>query len=387
MKRICVVTATRAEYGVLKRVIKAIQMDEELELYLIVTGTHLMEKYGHTIDEILEDGFSINEEIYIEHQGETSCEISKTMSRYMDKFSECFERVAPDMLVVLGDRYELLSICSCAMNEGIPIAHISGGEVTEGAIDDVIRHCITKMSYLHFVGCEEYRRRVIQLGEDPDRVFNFGDVGVENVLKTRLMSKAELEQSLQMSLDQPYGVVTFHPVTTQVSESISQAKELMDAISDTKDMQFIVTGANADVTGDKINMLWKEFSNGLENVKYFDSLGALRYLSAVKYAEIVMGNSSSGIIEAPALKVQTINIGDRQRGRLKADSIIDVEPKKANIVQAIKCARSEENKKKTMEVKSLYGEGNTAIQIVDKIKEYVYSDCQFVKKFYDIEFS
>lgn len=386
MKRICVVTATRAEYGVLKRVIKSIQMDEQLELYLIVTGTHLMEQYGHTVDEILEDGFFINEEIYIEHQGETSCGISKTMSRYMDKFSECFERVAPDMLVVLGDRYELLSICSCAMNEGIPIAHISGGEVTEGAIDDVIRHCVTKMSYLHFVGCEEYRRRVIQLGEDPERVFNYGDVGVENVLKTSLMSRAELEQSLKISLDQPYGVVTFHPVTTQISESISQVKELMDAISDAKDMQFIVTGANADVTGEKINTLWKELSEKSQNVKYFDSLGALRYLSAVKYAEFVMGNSSSGIVEAPALKVPTINIGDRQKGRLKADSIIDTEPKKENIVEAIKYARSEENKKKIIEVKSLYGKGNTAIQIVDKIKEYVYSDCQFVKKFYDIEF-
>lgn len=234
MKKICVVTATRAEYGLLRRVINEIYHDKELELCLVVTGTHLMKKYGYTIDEIENDGFPIAQKIEVSIQGNSEKEICYTMGEMTMKFADMYEQQKPDMLIVEGDRYELLPICSAAMMFGIPIAHISGGEVTEGAVDDVVRHCVTKMSYLHFPGCEEYCKRVIQLGESPERVFNYGDVGVENVRKMEFLSKEQIEESLKISLRKPYASVTFHPVTLEKDTAVAQAQALLNVLKSIK---------------------------------------------------------------------------------------------------------------------------------------------------------
>ncbi len=248
MKTVCVVTATRAEYGLLKNIIKLIEKDEELKLVLVATGTHLSKDFGYTVTEIREDKLPISAEIDILVEEEGGISASKTMAKAFYKFSDFFKNCKPDMLVVLGDRYELLPICACAMNEQIPISHISGGEITEGVIDDTIRHCVTKMSYLHFVSCEAYRKRVIQLGEEPSRVFNFGDVGVENICNMKLMSKSELEQEIGFCLDNPYGVVTFHPVTLEKASALKQLEELLNALKATEDMNFIITKSNGDIT-------------------------------------------------------------------------------------------------------------------------------------------
>ena len=344
MKTVCVVTATRAEYGLLKNIIKLIEKDEELKLVLVATGTHLSKDFGYTVTEIREDKLPISAEIDILVEEEGGISASKTMAKAFYKFSDFFKNCKPDMLVVLGDRYELLPICACAMNEQIPISHISGGEITEGVIDDTIRHCVTKMSYLHFVSCEAYRKRVIQLGEEPSRVFNFGDVGVENICNMKLMSKSELEQEIGFCLDNPYGVVTFHPVTLEKASALKQLEELLNALKATEDMNFIITKSNADTEGKEINDRIDEFVEKNKNCKSYYSLGLLRYLSAVQYSEFVIGNSSSGIVEVPAFGIPTINIGDRQKGRLQANSILNCEPEKEDIIRQIKMARREEFK-------------------------------------------
>ncbi|NBI63086.1 UDP-N-acetylglucosamine 2-epimerase (hydrolyzing) [Clostridiales bacterium] len=387
MKKICVVTATRAEYGVLKNVIKEIQNDQELELSLIVTGTHLSEEFGMTVNEIKEDGFPISERVDILLGSDLPQGISKTMGIAFISFADLLARERPDMLLVLGDRYELIPICGCAMNAKIPIAHISGGETTEGAIDECVRHCVTKMSYLHFPGCEEYRRRIIQLGESPDRVFNFGDTGVENIKKAELLTKKDLEHSLNFKLDRPYASVTFHPVTLGMESVEAQCAQLFQAILQFPDMKFVFTKANSDAGGRKINKLIDEFVEmNKDNCIAYASLGIKRYLSLVKYSEFVLGNSSSGVIEAPCFHKPTVNVGDRQKGRLKAASVIDCTTETARIVEAMKKARSTEFKKLAKNAKNPYGEGDTAINIVRVIKEFLYTKkINLRKKFYDLE--
>ncbi len=386
MKKICIVTATRAEYGVLRNTIKHIQSDQELELSLVVTGTHLSEEFGMTVNEIEEDGFLINHKVDILMNSDSPQGISKTMGIAFISFADIFASEKPDMLIVLGDRYELIPICGCAMNARIPIAHISGGETTEGAIDECVRHCVTKMSYLHFPGCEEYRRRIIQLGESPDRVFNFGDVGVENVAKMELLTKGELEQSLHFALDRPYASVTFHPATLVEDDIEEQCGQLFEAILQFTDMKFIFTKANSDAGGRRINTLIDEFvENHKDNCAVFASLGRRRYLSLIKYSELVLGNSSSGIIEAPSLHIPTVNIGDRQTGRIKAESIIDCTNDVGQIVKAIKKARSEDFKAIAANTKNPFGDGDTSANIVKVVKEFLDTGgINLRKKFYDI---
>lgn len=384
MNRVCVVTATRAEYGVLKNIIQEIERDKELELYFVVTGAHLSDSYGMTIQEIIDDGVSIAETIEILDDRNDELGITYAMARATAAFGEMFYRVKPKMLVVVGDRYELLPICQCAVVCGIPIAHISGGEITEGAIDDVIRHAITKLSYLHFPACEQYRQRIIQMGEEPDRVFNFGDVGVENIKKTKFMSRNELEESLDIKLDKPYACVTFHPVTLEKGMAEVQIKELLKALREIKDMQFIITKANADAEGMIINNCIDQVVSESVNCFTFYSLGIKRYLSLLKECEFVIGNSSSGIIEAPSLGIPTINIGNRQKGRLQASSVINCEPRFSEILKAIEIARSKEFKQLAKITVNPYGEGNTSSLIVRTIKEEI-KQCGFSgKKFYDI---
>lgn len=386
MKKICVVTATRAEYGVLRLLLKEIEKDKELELCLVVTGTHLSERFGMTMTEIEQDGFRISEKIKILDSEDSAYGICKTMGVAMERFGELFVRQRPDMLIVVGDRYELISICSSAMVCGIPIAHISGGELTEGAIDDAIRHSVTKMSYLHFPGCEEYRKRIIQLGESPDRVFNYGDIGVENVKKMNYFSIEELEKDLGISLKAKYSCVTFHPVTLEKHSAKCQTEALIEAMATYSDIKFIVTLSNADLDGEKINNMLIHAASEKNNIFCYESLGIRRYLSLVKNASFVLGNSSSGIIEVPCFGIPTINIGDRQKGRLRAESVIDCEPTYEGITQSIKLALSEEFRCKAKRAKNPYGEGDTSEKIVKTIKQFLYDNKIDLKKsFYDLE--
>lgn len=319
MKKICVVTGSRAEYHLLSPLMRAIQADPELELVLAVTGAHLSERYGHTYKDIERDGFSIDEKVPILSDRDDTAAINQGMSRALWGFSEVFGRMKPDMVVLLGDRYELLPIAAAAMNYHIPISHLHGGETTEGAIDECIRHAITKMSYLHFTSCEAYRRRVIQLGESPDRVFNVGAIGLENIKNCERMTLQELEDSLSFSLRPQFAVVTFHPVTLEGGAEREQFENLLRAIDQCSGLRVIFTKANADVGGMCINRMIDEYV-GLhsDRATAVFSLGMTRYFTALHYATAVIGNSSSGIIETPSFQVPTINIGERQRGDRKS---------------------------------------------------------------------
>lgn len=387
MRKICVVTATRAEYGLLKRMMQLIEADAELELQLVVTGTHLLQEYGNTVEEIERDNLPIQAKIsIINNKDEKSYQV---MGNACYAFGAYFEKEKPDMLVVLGDRYELLPICFCAMSRHIPIAHISGGEITEGALDEAIRHSITKMSMLHFVGNEIYRKRVIQLGEEPKRVFNVGDPGVENVTKEQVLTKAELEESISWKLKKPFGIVTFHPTTLEMSNSTEQMEQLLSVLQEHDEMQFIITKSNADDGGNEINEMldrWVE-EGKLPNCLLTASLGMKRYLSALHYASVVIGNSSSGIVEAPSFGIPTVNIGDRQKGRLQASSILKCRPEKKEIDHALCYALSEEFQEIAKNTKNPYGSQDTAQEIVTIIKrECEEGNFSLAKKFYDVTF-
>lgn len=397
MNKICVVTATRAEFGLLFRVMKRIEEDPGLALCLVVTGTHLSAAYGNTIKEIEESGLSIAEKIEILEEDCTragkygdskgsnseSVKICQSMARAYRLFGAMYARQKPDMLVVLGDRYELLPICSSALQFQIPIAHISGGEVTTGALDDIYRHCITKMSHLHFPGCAAYRRRIIQLGENPQRVFDYGDVGIENIMSMDFLEKEALEKTLGFSLDSPYACVTFHPPTMEGTDAFSQIQELLEALEAFEDMKFIITKANADAGGREINAMIDTYTARHENWKCFYSLGIQRYLSALKYCDMVIGNSSSGIVEAPCFHIPTVNIGSRQNGRLQAESIINCAPKKMAIISAIQQAKSQEFRQTAACATNPYGNGDTSRRIVEEIKNYLKAP-DFQKIFYDV---
>lgn len=384
-KKIAVLTATRAEYGLLKSVIRHIYDDSDLELYVLVTGMHLSEEFGSTYQEILEDGFPIAVKIPILGDGDSHAETSKAMAAALNGFGTYFEKNNMDMLIVLGDRYETIAVCLAAMNAKIPIAHIHGGEITEGAIDDAIRHAITKLSYLHFPAAEAYAKRIIQLGESPDRVFNVGALGVENIKNIQLLSREELESSFGFSLEQPYAVVTFHPVTLEYTDVKEQFQELLDAL-DEFDLRYIITKANADTYGRVINQMIDEYASMHQNVYAVTSLGMRKYLSAVKYSTMVIGNSSSGIVEAPSLHVPTVNIGDRQRGRLAAETVIHCRTNKEEIKKAIKKALAIDWVKEVEFGHNPYEGNDTSLKIVSICKEFLFDNCiDLKKKFYDIK--
>ena len=327
MKKICVVTSTRAEYGILSRLIERFQNDDGFELQLIATGMHLSEKFGYTYREIT---VPLLEKIDIEIEKEPS----HALALAVEKFSNVFGHIKPDLLLILGDRYEIMGVAQAAMFNNIPIAHIHGGEITEGAIDDAIRHSITKMSHLHFTTCEEYRKRVIQLGEQPNRVFNVGSLGVENIKSVPLMSKDKLEASIDFQFNKKNLLVTFHPITLE-GNSATQFNELLSALDELKDTNIIITAPNSDEGHEELFNMIDQFVKEHSNVKYIKSLGMKRYLSTVQYVDAVVGNSSSGIIEVPSFKKATINIGTRQNGRLQAESIINCNPVKQDIINAI----------------------------------------------------
>lgn len=384
--KIGIVTATRAEYGLLKNIIRECYLDEEIDLSLIVTGTHLIKEYGNTVQFIEEDGIPINHKIYVDIDSSSSYTISLSMADYFKKFAELYRKDKFDFLVVLGDRYELIPICSAAFIFRIPIAHISGGEVTEGAIDDSIRHCITKLSYLHFPACDTYRKRIIQLGEDPSRVFNVGDPGVENVYKMPLLEKQDLSNKIGVDLSMPYFVVVFHPITLENANPIDQIKTVLEAIKKDKKNKYIFLKSNADTGADKINEIIEnevKVSNG--SFYLLSSIRVEEFLSLQKYSSGVIGNSSSGIIETPCFCVPTINIGDRQKGRLMAKSIISVPINVDSIYAAICKATSKEFLEYIQDTENLYGHDDTSKKIVKIIKEFFHNGVNLKKPFYDLE--
>lgn len=387
-KIICVSTTSRADYGLFKPFLSRMQGDEAVDLRIAVTGTHLSAEYGNTYHEIENDGFKIHKKIKILSAKDTPRAMSEAMGKALIRFGEYFEQYPPDMLVVLGDRFETLAICEAAVNQRIPIAHFHGGETTEGAIDECYRHSITKMSWLHFVSCEAYRKRVIQLGEDPERVYNVGALGVENALNTKLLTLPDLERSIGFKLQgRPYCVVSFHPVTVEDNTAGIQVRELMDAMDAYPDIGFIVTKSNADAGGRQINRLWEEYGAKRSNVLIVASLGMVRYLSALRYAKAMIGNSSSGILEGPSMGLPTVNIGDRQKGRIQATSIINAEPKKADIQKAMEKAFSPDFISVACQKKNPYGDGKTSELAVDVIKKMLSQGPPDLKKaFYNIEF-
>ncbi len=385
-KKISVLTATRAEYGLLKPIIKELNQVEEFDVRVVVTGAHLSPEFGLTYKEIENDKILIDEKVEILLSADTPSAISKSMGIAMISFADYFKKLKPDILIVLGDRYETLAVAIVAMNQKIPIVHLYGGETTEGAIDESIRHAITKLSYLHFTSTEEYRMRVIQLGENPQRVFCVGAIGIENILNEELMSKSELEASIRFQLDKPYAMVTFHPVTLEDNKSKEQVKALLNVCGSYKDMKFIFTKANADSNGRVINQMIDDFAEKNNHVVAFTSLGVVRYLSALKYCAMVIGNSSSGLLEAPSFGIPTINIGDRQKGRIQATSVINCEPTEEDIKKAIELALKSEFKTKAKNTVNPYGIGDTSTKVVGRIKEYILNDrINLKKKFYDCE--
>lgn len=383
MKSIAVLTATRAEYGLLSPIIKELVAINKYDVRVVVTGTHLSEKFGNTVNEIEIDGIEIDERIPILTDGDKPSDISKTMANALTGFSDYFERKRPDALLVLGDRYETLAVCCAAMNERIPIIHLYGGEKTEGAIDEAIRHSITKLSYLHLTSTDEYKKRVIQLGESPNRVFCVGAIGIENALNKKLMSREELSSSIGFDLTDDFAVVTFHPVTLEGSSSKEQCEELFKALDNNK-LRYIITKANADADGQIINEMIDEYGKSRNNVFVINSLGMVRYLSALNEAVMVIGNSSSGLVEAPSFHIPTVNIGDRQKGRLRADSIIDCEPTFDSIDRAIKLAESDGFIKKCQNVSNPYGDGETSKKVVSAINNMFDEGIELKKKFYDV---
>lgn len=385
-RKICVVTGSRAEYGLLYWLIKEINADKDLKLQLIVTGMHLSPEFGLTYKEI-QKSFKIDKKIDMHLSSDTSVGISKSMSIAHTLFSKAYSKLKPDIVVVLGDRYEIFSATSAAMISQIPIAHIHGGELTEGSWDDNIRHCISKMAHIHFTATNEYRNRVIQLGEQPNRVFNTGGMGIENIKRLKLLSRSEFEKSINFKLNKKNILITFHPVTLENNTSKKQFKELLDAINglDNK-TNIIFTKTNSDLNGKVINQMINNFTKKYPKKSIgFSSLGQLRYLSALKYVDVLIGNSSSGLTEAPSFKKATINIGERQKGRIKAKSIINCLPFKKDIKVSIKKVYSNNFQKLLNDVKNPYENGISSKKIVKILKKIQIKNI-LKKNFHDINF-
>ena len=377
------VTGTRAEYGLLRWVMEEIRESASLELQVIATGMHLSPEFGLTYRDIEADGFRIDRKVEMLLSADTPSAISKSMGVAMIGYADAYNQLQPDLLLVLGDRYEILAAATAAMIARIPIAHLHGGETTEGAFDEAIRHSITKMSHLHFVAAEEYRKRVIQLGEHPDRVFQVGGLGIDNISRLSLLSQEALEESLDFSLGEFNLLITFHPVTLEQNTSGQQMKELLAALKQLEMTHLIFTMPNADTDSRVLFGMIEEFvQQHPERAKAFTSLGQLRYLSCLKYVDAVVGNSSSGFAEAPSFKIGTINIGERQSGRIKAASVIDCEPNRHSFKFALEKLYSSSFQEKLALVRNPYGEGGASKATVKILEEYSY-DGLLKKKFND----
>lgn len=384
--KVCFVTGTRAEYGLLSPLIKRVKSETDFELQVIATGSHLSPEFGNTYSFIEEDGVRIDEKVEILLSSDTSIGISKSMGLGLISLSEAFVRLRPDLIILLGDRYESFVSAAAASIANIPIAHLHGGETTEGAFDEGFRHSITKLSHLHFTSTEKYRKRVIQLGEQPRTVHNVGAIGIDNIKQLPLMTKDELQESLNFRFKENLVLVTFHPVTLEKNSSKVQFENLLASLDELTNTSIIFTKANADRDGRIINQLIEEYTDkNKDKAIAFTSMGQIRYLSAMQYATMVIGNSSSGIIEAPSFNLATVNIGDRQKGRIQADSVINCPPKTSSINTAISVAQSDEFKLKIKKTINPYGDGNTSVNILKILENYLYSNHSLKKSFYDLE--
>ena len=382
---VCVVTGTRAEFGLLYPLLKKLHADDELELQLVVTGTHLLPEFGNTQNEILASGIPIYSRVLIEVGNGSKAAMAQATGKALTAFAEYFEVHHPDLLIVLGDRFEIFSAATAAALQNIAIAHIHGGETTEGAVDEFLRHSITKMSCLHFTACQEYRKRVIQLGEAPGSVFNVGALGVENVMNLPEISLDELSESLGVDLFAgPYSIVTYHPVTQLAGNVAEEMAQLISALEAFPNMRFIITKANADAGGREINAIWDRERERHPNWSVVTSLGARRYLTALKHAQMMIGNSSSGILEAPAAHIPTVNIGMRQKGRMMAESVISCDCKMDDIKNAIDYVSQDSFRERLAALVAPFGDGNTSEKICEICREFLKNKTELAKTFYDL---
>lgn len=385
MRKICVVTGSRAEYGLLSGLMRVIQADTELQLQVIATNMHLSPEFGLTYKDIERDGFRIDKKVQMLLSSDTANATTKSVGLATIGFADAYEDLQPDLIVVLGDRFEILAAVSAALFYKIPVAHLHGGEITEGAYDDCIRHAITKMSHLHFTSTEAYRQRVIQLGEQPERVFYVGAIGVENTKRILPLAKKELEESIHFSLGDKSILVTYHPVTLENHTAASQCQNLLDALDEFPDYKVIFTLPNSDTDGRiLIRMIQDYVSVHPDRCMSIPSLGLKRYLSALRYVDAVVGNSSSGIIEVPSFGIPILDIGDRQKGRIASDSVVHCGTDKREIVDGLKIAFSREQKDKAKRCLNPYDKENTTQAILDVIKHYPL-DKLIHKSFYNIK--
>jgi len=386
MRKIAVITGARADYGLLYWVIKGIHDDPDLELQLIVTGMHLSPEFGLTVKDIERDGFPIVERVEMLLSSDTEEAISLSMGMGLIGFAKIYHKLKPDIVVVLGDRFELHAAVSAAIPFRIPIAHIHGGEATEGVIDEVIRHSITKMSHIHFASNEHYKKRIIQMGEKPDNVYCFGSPGIDNIFKLKLFSREGLCKELNITGNKKIGVVTYHPVTLDTNKGEEQIIELLGALIGTEDVFWVFTLTNADTNGRIIIEKIDEFVKKYPKIaKHFDSLGQVRYLSLLKHADVMVGNSSSGIIEAPTFDLPVVNIGDRQSGRVRARNVIDVsECKEDAITKAIARGMSVGFRRSLKGEKNPYGEGCASEKIIEILRTTSLGDKIIKKRFCEI---
>jgi GDP/UDP-N,N'-diacetylbacillosamine 2-epimerase (hydrolysing) len=383
MRKICVITGTRAEYGLLRWVMQGIKDEPDLTLQIITTGMHLSPEFGLTYQAIEQDGFQIDRKVEMLISSDTPVGIAKSMGLGLIGFADALSELQPDLIVVLGDRFEIFAAVSAALVARIPVSHLHGGETTEGAFDEALRHSITKMSHLHFVAAEAYRQRVIQLGEQPEQVFLVGGLGIDNIKRLQLLDRAALEVSLDFKLGPKNLLITFHPVTLETATAENQMGGLLGALAALKDTQLIFTLPNADTDGRFLINMVEKFVAQHYNARAFTSLGQLRYLSCVAQVDGVVGNSSSGLAEVPSFKKGTINIGDRQRGRLQAESVINCEPTSEGIAAALVQLYSINFQKSLHQVINPYGEGGASEKVVNIIKNTDIAG--IVKKtFYDL---
>lgn len=384
VRKICIYTSNRAEYGILRRLISKVDARPHFNLELLISGTHLVAGQGMTIAEIKADGFKSYQCVDINLSDDSPKGICDSMGLAISSYGQSLIQMQPDIVVILGDRFEAFCCAIAAHTCRIPLAHIHGGETTEGAMDEAFRHSITKMAHLHFPCCEEYRQRIIQLGESPNRVFNVGALGVENIRKIQLLSREELESSINFKLNRPFFLITFHPVTLEKSTSAMQFGELLAALDEFPDHHCIFTQANADIDGNIINtMIYEYLERYPDRCIAFPSLGSLRYLSAMKLCDAVIGNSSSGILEAPVFGVPTVNIGDRQKGRVRQKSIIDCTPRKIEIKKTIVKALSPSFKQSIEDMVNSMGSEDTSDLIMNTLLMADYTNL-LKKKFFDL---
>ncbi|MEO2216582.1 UDP-N-acetylglucosamine 2-epimerase [Chromobacterium vaccinii] len=382
-RKICIITGTRAEFGLLRWLMQEVQASSALQLQVVATGMHLSPEFGLTYKEIEQAGFTIDAKIEMLVSADTATAVTKSMGLGLISYADTYARLAPDLIVVLGDRFEIFAAAAAALIAGIPVAHLHGGETTEGAFDEAIRHSITKMSHLHFVAAEEYRHRVIQLGEQPERVFLVGGLGIDAIKRTALLTREELEKSIDFKLAARNLMITFHPVTLDDQNSAQQMSELLTALDELQDTNLIFTMPNADTGGRELSSMVESFVATHKNARTYTSLGQLRYLSCLQYVDGVIGNSSSGLTEAPSMGIGTVNIGDRQKGRLSASSVIHCAPTLDSIREAIAKLYDSSYKSILPQTVNPYGDGGASKKIADILRNTSIENLT-KKSFFDI---